>query len=505
VRPSILWFLVAVALLVAATGTTVTVEQARLLVHWAPSTTDENRAAIARMSGLVQRRPVPVGAAGDEVESFVVLNPRTGLLPSLRANPAVAAVEVVSPDGASLNGTFGLAAVTADDWLFDWQAQSTVLLLLAALLCAGAAAAQPAARMAATVGCVLLLTLAAFLLPLDSRIHMGDVNQYTQSRPGFENAFPDTHVNFQSHLASRLVWWFDRQFGEDEASPAAAMNVLSRVATVWFAVLLLVAAALDRFSPFAVRYVALAIAAPASIMYFGYRELGYLSLSPLVFPLIAQGLSGWRSRLELGSASAGLGAALHGFGVLSIVGSAAAALTAPGPTGYRLGLFARVLAFGTALYLGWVVIYAVGQGLTIAPGHAGEIPWRSLTDSTVLNAQVNWAVASPRGALEILAACWMVGVPILLAALASTTVGERRRIAFAFAGPSFLFLIFIWPIQGLAVEADLLVAAFPAVYALAWVAAHSTRGTVLALLLLASSHVVFWRVLFSDAFVASRL
>ena len=77
--------------------------------------------------------------------------------------------------------------------------------------------------------------------------------------------------------------------------------------------------------------------------------------------------------------------------------------------------------------------------------------------------------------------------------------------ALLFALPSALFLCAFWPIQGLAVEADLLFAAFPGFFALAWIASRSTPATWWSMLVLASGHVIFWRVMLSDLFVNSRV
>jgi hypothetical protein len=51
-----------------------------------------------------------------------------------------------------------------------------------------------------------------------------------------------------------------------------------------------VLAATDRWSSRSVRYIALALMAPATLMYFGYLEVGYLSLSAAAFPFIARDL-----------------------------------------------------------------------------------------------------------------------------------------------------------------------------------------------------------------------
>ena len=52
---------------------------------------------------------------------------------------------------------------------------------------------------------------------------------------------------------------------------------------------------------------------------------------------------------------------------------------------------------------------------------------------------------------------------------------------------------------------DLVFAAFPAVYALAWVCAHDVRRTMIAAVLLMSAHIAFWRIVIGIDFLNSRL
>lgn len=498
---TVAWFTPALLLLVAAAVFTLEVRQARVIVRWASSAPAD---PVLSSLGLVARRALERNGTRD-TDSFLLVQAEGDALARLRQHPAVQSIEVAGGPAASVTPRIAVERVPSYAWLLDWQLQSTVLFVVAALLVGGSMADRRIVRVGAVWACLALLTAAALSLTLDPRIHMGDAEQYTASRAGFENVFADTTVGFEAHLSSRLLWWLERRLGDSATSPAAALALLARGATVWWVAMLLATAALERFSPSVLRYLALAVAAPASLMYFGYRELGYLSLTPAAFPLIVQGIRGVRGRLEAGSALAGLGAALHGFGVLSIGGILAAALAARTGGRERLWLVGRAAAFATSFYLAWTFVYVVALKLTIIPSDAGELPWRPLLDTAIRGTYVSWAVLSIPGAVEILAACWMVGVPLALAAIAAGRQTNESRSTFAYAAPSLLFLVALWPIQGLAVEADLLVAAFPAVYALAWLAAQSPRATVLGLLLLASSHVVFWRVLFSDAFVASRL
>jgi hypothetical protein len=52
---------------------------------------------------------------------------------------------------------------------------------------------------------------------------------------------------------------------------------------------------------------------------------------------------------------------------------------------------------------------------------------------------------------------------------------------------------------------DLVVAGFPALYALAWVCAHDSRRTNLAAMLLISAHYAFWRVVLDQQFQNLRI
>ena len=63
-----------------------------------------------------------------------------------------------------------------------------------------------------------------------------------------------------------------------------------------------------------------------------------------------------------------------------------------------------------------------------------------------------------------------------------------------------LFLIFRWPFDGIGGGMDLVAAGFPALYALAWVAAHDDKRATIAAALLVSAHYGFWRVVLDERF-----
>ena len=66
--------------------------------------------------------------------------------------------------------------------------------------------------------------------------------------------------------------------------------------------------------------------------------------------------------LEAAGAFAGLGAALHGSGLVSLAGTWIAALGARGTLRERVDRVLRVTAWGTAAYLGWIALYMIVRG-----------------------------------------------------------------------------------------------------------------------------------------------
>src|SRR5205823_14212825 len=92
--------------------------------------------------------------------------------------------------------------------------------------------------------------------------------------------------------AYQLLDRFDTALGRTDTSPTESYRMLSWLMGALVAICLWLLALTDRWSARSVRFVALALMAPAALLYFGYLEVGYLSLSAAAFPFIARSLVG---------------------------------------------------------------------------------------------------------------------------------------------------------------------------------------------------------------------
>ena len=394
------------------------------------------------------------------------------------------------------------------DW-FDDRArqllqlhQSAWLLLGGGALLWAARASSERRRRHATVATLLLVGVLAWTLPISpSLVQMGDANQHAQNRGRFESYAGVHQVRFEAHLSYVILGQLDRLFGRTDDAPRRAQIALARATTGWFVLSALAIGFLERWSPLILRYLGLALLAPSALLYFGWLETGYHSLNLAVFPLLARGLrdGGWR--LEAGSALTGLGAALHGFGLVSLIGAWLAALAARARFADRVGRVLRIAAWGTAAYVGWAAVYIIVLKLPITTGSADAFPWRPWFVDEVLVSRVNVAIFSATGARDLLFTGWVVGAPLLfVAASLWRRHGDEVRMALGYAVPSVILTILIWPTQGLGVGMHLVFARFAAVYALAWVCAHDPQRTTIAAALLVSAHYAFWMICLDPQF-----
>lgn len=402
-------------------------------------------------------------------------------------------------------GWLALASVAREAALFVPRTQSAIVLALAIVVARAAAAPRPIRRRI-TVLVTVAAAVAFVAVPLPRQVAghsiMPGGSDVSSTRQTFEDRFPVTagRVYFHSHLGDIVMVAIDRALGASESTPARAYAVLSRLAGFLFLLELLVAAAWHRWSRRVCRYAALCLAAPVSLLFFGYWELGYLSLSAGAVPLLALG----RQRPRLGTQASqliagglqGLHTALHGFGVLGVAGGALAALTGGRSRGQRLMNAATFTAAAVALYLGWIFLYVTLGELSLTwSRELGSRPW---AETAIIDRRFAAPLLSVAGFAEFGFFSALAGVPLL--ALAMATVRPALALpAAAFGLPGLLFLFRWWPVSA-PFNLDLLLVVFPGVLAACWALASSRRQSWLGLGTLALLHVLLWSAVGSALF-----
>lgn len=365
------------------------------------------------------------------------------------------------------------------------------------------------AACAAAVLTGLLVLALVRPIPLGSFV-MGDGSNIVERRDSFEELVrPGAEIRFSSHLAYHLLDRIDAALGSTRTSPLEAYRTLGWLAGVGFALTLLALAAAESWSARAVRYVALPVLAPATLMFFGYLDVGYLALSAAAFPFLARDLhkGDLTPGLVAGALLFGLAAALHGVGYLGVASMCIAILAADLPLGRRLLLATALGAIAVGASLIWVWYYLAVLGMDVIPHHAvnGAI-WRSLWDVREAESRMVYPVLSTIAARDLLLKGLVAGVPLVFVALPIRQAWSREaRLALAFTVPCLIFFVFLWPVQGIAVEMDMVVAAFPAIFPLLWLCSQSLTATLVSAALLALGHWTFWRVVLDERFINQML
>jgi hypothetical protein len=511
------WAITIAALAVTLSLVTVTVTGPRVFVRWQAAVSTANRLALEQRHDLRNGRQDD--PQDDRVWRYELGDWSREAVAALIDDPSVADTQYIDRftyevDEATVTVGTRVPSIlrllpfpfSTDNrfeslWFF-FHVQSLCLIVAGCVLLSGARIHNERQRQTLAVAALLAVGIAACVFPVSpSLLRMADSATYTKNRVNFETSIGKGEVPFENHLTIALLAKTYPAFGPREDAPERTFRALTRVATAWFVICALAIGVVERWSPQVVRYLALAVLAPSTLMYFGHRDFAYLSLNVAAFPLLAHGISSGSKRLEAGSALSGLGAALHAFGLLSLVGAWLGALVVRAPIGERVERILRIAAWGTAAWVGWLAIYMIVLNLGVATSHADSGSWRPLLVDEVGN-RLNVAIFSRAGARDILVSGWVVGVPILVVA-ASLWKQHRDQVSLmlCYAIPSVLFLIFYWPPQGLGVDTGHLVGTFPAMFAAAWLCARQQRHTTVAALLLISGHLGFWRMVLDTRFV----
>ena len=156
--------------------------------------------------------------------------------------------------------------------------QSFLGLGLGGLLLAGSAAATRRRRTvyAAVALALLLVGMVTAPLPLhvtdDKGEWMGDFQNMTQDRDRFDIASGYTSIPFPHHLTALVLKSLDAALGATAESPVRAFRWLSALAGGLFVAELLGIAMLEGWSAGALRYLALCVAAPVTLLFFGFSR-----------------------------------------------------------------------------------------------------------------------------------------------------------------------------------------------------------------------------------------
>jgi hypothetical protein len=380
--------------------------------------------------------------------------------------------------------------------------QSIVVLGLGVLTVRAAAMRSRRTRQLVVVT-VLVMTLAAFLtLPLpplrfEGSGYMADAADNINDRAKFERRFPiavGPTTSFHSYLGDLVMTRLERAYAPSGNSTARAYATLSKLAGTLFLAELFIVAALHRYSRRVCRYVAVAIASPLALLYFGYYELGYLSLSGAVVPLLAI-RRGSDFRVTGSTLSAGLfqgfHTALHGFGLLGLGGGVLSLVAARAPAARRAVRTVAFASAGVAMYLGWVFIYVVGMGISIVVENTVQgFGFRRLFEDVIIDKRIAYPLFSVAGLTEIGLISMLAGVPLLVLAWLKSP-RSALIVSAAYALPGLIFLASWWP-PGAPLNLDLLMAAFPGLFAACWLLASSHERAVAALVLMVALHTLFW-------------
>jgi len=362
-----------------------------------------------------------------------------------------------------------------------------------------------------TVALATFLVL-ALVAPIPARAFtMGDGSSIVQDRGNFDDLVrAHRAVRFSAHLSYRLLDRFDALLGSTADTPIEAYRMLSWLGGVLVALSLWALSASDQWSPRSVRYIALSLFAPASLMYFGYLEVGYLSLSAAAFPFIARDLMRREDLTAgqlVGALLFGLGAAMHGVGYLSIAAIWFAIAVFDLPLGRRLVLATAVGAIAVGGALIWLWYYLSVLGYDVIPSHAvGGFIVRPLVHAREAETRMLYPLLSMVTTRDIFFSGLIAGLPLTLVVLFNWTRWRREaRLALAFTVPCVIAFVLFWPVQGIAIEMDMIVALFPAVFALLWVCSQSLRASIVSAVLLSIGHATFWWVVFDDRFINGML
>ena len=486
----------------------VTITDPRVHVRWGDSVTPEARAALEQRYGLHDGRVADDASTG--TWRYLLRDGSRENIRALIRDPAVTDTAYLNRDTLSSEGRdvrvtlrYPYSDLFRSPLDLRRLHRSVWLLLAGSLLLWGSRTENAARRRTITLAVLLFVGVVAFAVPFEPAfVTMGGSADHVRSRQDFEDWWGG-RVRFEKHLSQVILLETYQRLEPTETAPTRAVVAMTRGVTLWFIVSAATIAAVEGWSPLVLRYLGLVLLAPSALLYLGWRELGYLSLNVATFPLLVRGLADGGMRIEASGAAAGLGAAFHGSGLVSLAGAWLATVAARARMPDRVSRMMRLTAWGTAAWVGWLAVDVLVLRLPISDAGMNQFsPWRRWFVEDERLGRVAAPIFSHIGARDLSMTAWIVGL-----ALIPVAVSLRRRYplevrsALWYLPPSLLFVLFRWPFEGVGAGIDLVVAGFPALYALTWVCAHDWRRTCIAAGLLASAHYAFWRVVLDRSFM----
>ena len=198
---------------------------------------------------------------------------------------------------------------------------------------------------------------------------------------------------------------------------------------------------------------------------------------------------------------------MHGIGYLGIAALFIAVIALDIPIRRRVVLPTALSGIAIAAALIWLWYYLAVLGLDVIPSHAaGGFIVRPLWQAREAESRILYPLLSIITARDVFFSGLIAGVPLVLVTLIVRRHSPREaRLALAFSVPCVIAFLLFWPVQGIAIEMDMIVAIFPALFALLWVCSTSVRASIASAALLVLGHATFWWVVLDDRFVNRML
>lgn len=393
--------------------------------------------------------------------------------------------------------------------------QSAVAVVVAVLLLVGSRMERSNARLVISLLALGGLLAGMIALPLTTPAPMGDYHNFAEEgRAAFEERFVGS-TRFQFHLAGAATGVVDAVLGRPD--PAVTFDVMAAAVSALFVGGLTALGFWGRWSAQVIRYIALATLVPITVLFFGYHEFGHLPLAFIApaIPLVLVGIdTGNYREVIAGSFMLGVGAAMHGFGLVALLYAwllIALAWKLLGPSSTTLpaahGMPRTLQIFGAGVvgWLGWFGAYAVVLGIDVYADHASSRVWRRTFTASFEedNLRINYPVFSGKVITDLAFEFGIVGAAALL--LVPSVSHRLRKPVLLASIPVLAFTVWFWPVGGLGGDTDNMGAMVVPFFAAAWLISSSRRLTLVGGSLLLLGHFALLRVLTTGQFVETQL